>query len=107
MTIQLPEHLERYVHDQVLAGRFRSEDDVIRDALERHRQAEPQPSRATSQADLSPEQAAGQELQRRLLAAGIVSEIKPPITDLEPYRNRKLIKVKGKPLSETIIEERR
>ena len=31
MTIQLPEHLERYVHDQVLAGRFRTEDDVILD----------------------------------------------------------------------------
>ena len=40
MTIQLPEHLERYVHDQVVAGCFRSEDDVIRDALERHRQAQ-------------------------------------------------------------------
>ena len=40
MTIQLPEHLERYVHDQVLAGRFRTEDDVILDALERHRQRE-------------------------------------------------------------------
>lgn len=40
MTIQLPDHLERYVHQQVLAGRFRTEDDVILDALERHRQAE-------------------------------------------------------------------
>jgi putative addiction module CopG family antidote len=41
MTIHLPEHLERYVHDQVQAGFFRSEDDVIRDALERHRQSQP------------------------------------------------------------------
>lgn len=41
MTIHLPEHLEQYVHDQVLAGRFRSEDDVVVDALERHRQAQP------------------------------------------------------------------
>jgi Arc/MetJ-type ribon-helix-helix transcriptional regulator len=44
MTIQLPEHLERYVHDQVVAGRFRNEDDVIRDALERHRQAQQPPA---------------------------------------------------------------
>ena len=44
MTIQLPEHLQRYVHDQVLAGRFRTEDDVIRDALERHRQAQQPPA---------------------------------------------------------------
>ncbi len=45
MTIHLPQHLERYVHDQVQAGFFRSEDDVICDALERHRQAQ-QPSAA-------------------------------------------------------------
>jgi Arc/MetJ-type ribon-helix-helix transcriptional regulator len=40
MTIHLPEDLERYVHDQVLAGRFGSEVDVILDALERHRLAQ-------------------------------------------------------------------
>ena len=44
MTIHLPPELERYVHDQVLAGRFRSEDDVILDALERHRQAQQPPA---------------------------------------------------------------
>ncbi len=42
MTIQLPDHLERYVHDQVEAGYFQSEDEVIRDALERHLQAQQQ-----------------------------------------------------------------
>ncbi len=46
MMIQLPEHLQRYVHDQVLAGRFRTEDDVILDALECHRQAQQPPSAA-------------------------------------------------------------
>ena len=46
MTIHLPEHLERYVHGQVQAGRYPTEDDVIRDALERHRQAEPPPAKA-------------------------------------------------------------
>ena len=30
MTIHLPEHLKRYVHDQVLAGRYITEDEVIR-----------------------------------------------------------------------------
>ncbi len=50
MTIHLPEHLQRYVHDQVRAGRFRTEDDVIRDALERHRQAQ-QPSAAPAMPD--------------------------------------------------------
>ncbi len=47
MTIHLPEHLERYIHDQVRAGRFRTEDDVILDALERHRQAQQPPAAAT------------------------------------------------------------
>jgi Arc/MetJ-type ribon-helix-helix transcriptional regulator len=51
MTIRLPEHLERYVHDQVVAGRFRTEDDVIRDALERHRQAEQAPTAAPTVPD--------------------------------------------------------
>jgi len=48
-----------------------------------------------------------EEFEQRLLEKGIISRIPPPITDLTPYRNRKLIEVKGKPLSETIIEERR
>jgi Arc/MetJ-type ribon-helix-helix transcriptional regulator len=48
MTIHLPEDLERYVQDQVLEGRFRTEDEVIRDALERHRQAQLQSIPATA-----------------------------------------------------------
>jgi len=48
-----------------------------------------------------------EEFEQRLLEKGIISRIPPRITDLTPYRNRKLIEVKGKPLSETIIEERR
>ncbi len=37
MTIRLPEHLERFVHDQVHAGRYATEDEVISDALEQLR----------------------------------------------------------------------
>jgi putative addiction module CopG family antidote len=40
MTIHLPEDLERFVHDQVRAGRYPSEEDMIRDALKRLRQAQ-------------------------------------------------------------------
>jgi putative addiction module CopG family antidote len=107
MTIHLPEHLERYVHDQVQAGLYPTEDDVIRDALERHRQAEPQSAKASRHPGLTPEQIAGQELQRRLLAAGIISEVKPPITDLTLYRHRSAVPVQGEPVSEAIIRERR
>lgn len=103
MTIHLPEHLEQYVHDQVVAGRFRSEDDVILDALERHRMAQ-QPSAAPANRRDEP---SNLEMQRRLLQAGLISEIKLPITDLTPYQHRQAITVRGEPLSEAIIRERR
>jgi len=44
MTIHLPPELERFVHDQVIAGRYASEDAVIRDALEQLRSHTPTPS---------------------------------------------------------------
>jgi hypothetical protein len=47
------------------------------------------------------------EVQQRLLNAGIVSDIKPPIVDPEPYRRRKAVPIQGEPLSETVIRERR
>ena len=37
MTIRPPEHLERFVHDQVHAGRYSTENEVIPDALEQLR----------------------------------------------------------------------
>ena len=46
------------------------------------------------------------QLDQLLLEAGVISEIPPPITDFTPYENRQPIEVKGKPISETIIEER-
>ena len=47
-----------------------------------------------------------QRIQRALYEAGLVTEVKLPITDPTPYR-REPIAIKGKPLSETVIEERR
>lgn len=43
MRIHLLPELERFVHDQIVAGRYRSEDDVIRDALEQLRSHIPLP----------------------------------------------------------------
>jgi Arc/MetJ-type ribon-helix-helix transcriptional regulator len=102
MTIHLPEHLERYVHDQVVAGCFRSEDDVILDALERHRQAQRPPAPANRRGELN-----SQEAQQRLFDAGLISEIKPPITDLTPYENRRAVPIQGEPISVTALRERR
>ncbi len=106
MIIHLPEHLERYVREQVDAGLYLTEDEVISDALERHRQAKQESANATLQPELTPEEIADQELQHRLLEAGIISEIKPPITDLAPYQNRRAVPIQGEPISETAIRER-
>jgi hypothetical protein len=43
----------------------------------------------------------------QLRVAGLLSEVKPPITDFTPYQHREPIETTGKPLSEVIIEERR
>ena len=53
-------------------------------------------------------QAAGdldQRIQRALYDAGLISEIKPRV--MRPRERRPPIRIKGKPLSETIIEDRR
>ena len=45
-------------------------------------------------------------LDQRLLAAGLISRIPPPI-DLGSYKRSEPVRVEGKPISESIIEERR
>ena len=77
-------------------------DEVIRDALEWHRHAQQSPDMRNLR-----EEQSSQELQRRLLDAGIISEIKPPITDLTPHQNRQAVHIQGDPISETAIRERR
>ncbi len=64
-------------------------------------------SAVADQPPLTAEQSADLELQHRLFEAGLLSEIKPPVTDLTPYRNRKSVPIQGEPLSETVIRERR
>lgn len=47
------------------------------------------------------------QLAQRLFDLGLLKKINKRITDFTPYQNRKPIKIKGKPLSETVIEDRR
>src|SRR5262249_51582417 len=96
----------------VQSGQFASEEDMVaaavRDSLRRQQeQARPTGDAAAGPHVPAEEEPGGQELQRRLLAAGVISEIKPPITDLTPYRNRQAVPIRGEPLSETVIRERR
>jgi hypothetical protein len=46
-----------------------------------------------------------QRIQQALYSAGLVTEIKPTVK--RPRERRPAINIKGKPLSETIIEDRR
>lgn len=49
------------------------------------------------------------EFEQHLLDAGVISELIPPITEeeLARFRAYKPIEVTGKPVSETLIEDRR
>lgn len=53
------------------------------------------------------ESESGEALQRRLVEVGVLSEVKPPISDLAAYRHRKAVPIQGEPLSETVTRERR
>lgn len=55
----------------------------------------------------TPAQPTEDDFKRRLLDLGLLKEVKPPVRDLGPYQHREPFKIQGKPLSETIIEERR
>jgi hypothetical protein len=48
-----------------------------------------------------------EEFEQHLYEKGIIGEVKPPITDFSRYDNYEPITVKGEPISETIIKERR
>ena len=48
-----------------------------------------------------------EEFKRRLLAAGLIKEIKRPACDQAGFDRYQPIRIRGKPISETIIEERR
>ena len=56
---------------------------------------------------LTEEELADQEAQRRLLAAGVISEIKPSRRVTSGTERFTPISIPGEPLSETIVRERR
>lgn len=48
-----------------------------------------------------------QRLDDKLKESGLLKEVRGPITDFTPYKDRTLMPYKGKPLSEIVIENRR
>jgi Arc/MetJ-type ribon-helix-helix transcriptional regulator len=113
MTIRLTKDLEQFVHDAVRAGLYAREDDVIRDALTRLRQSIPpatntpaRNTKATRPAKPKEKPVTPDELNRRLLASGLVIQLPDPAEDIDDADDFP-IEIQGEPLSETIIRERR
>jgi Arc/MetJ-type ribon-helix-helix transcriptional regulator len=106
MTIHLPPELEGGIHAEVLKGRFPSVDDAMAEAvrllLQQRHQGEPNDSAGEPPA-LTVEQLADQEAQKRLFAAGLLSEIKPPRRVSTGTEQFTPLMIQGEPLSETII----
>ena len=116
MTIHLPSELESTVRAEVHNGHFASPDDMVAEAVREYFRQHRQCTQADAQGatkplnspnDLIEAELADQEIHRRLFDAGLLSEIKPPIRDMMPYRDRRPIPIQGEPLSETVIRERR
>ena len=115
MTIHLSEDLEQIVQDAVRAGLYAREDDVVRDALIRLKEAMPKaaatPDRRTKRTKpVQPKKKplTRDELNQQLMAAGLITSLPDPALDLDDDDpDDAPVPIKGEPLSETIIRERR
>jgi Arc/MetJ-type ribon-helix-helix transcriptional regulator len=113
MTIHLSKDLEDFVHDAVRAGRYATEDDVIKDALSRLKQSMPDATQTTGKTarrakavqpkkkPLTPA-----ELDQYMLKVGLLSQLPDTDADFDDPDDEP-ITIKGEPLSETVIRERR
>jgi Arc/MetJ-type ribon-helix-helix transcriptional regulator len=112
MTIHLPRDLETFVRDAVRIGRYAHEDDVIRDALTRLKQSMPEDAPMSNQHVKHARPAKQKkplteaELQQHMLRIGLMSQLPDTAADFDDPDDQ-LITIKGEPLSETIIRERR
>ena len=110
MIIRLAEDLEQIVQEAVGTGLYAVEDEVIRDALTRLKQSIPpdskRPHRKAVGVQPAEQPVSPGELNRRLLAAGLVAQPPDPTLDLDDSDDLP-IEIEGEPLSETIIRQRR
>jgi Arc/MetJ-type ribon-helix-helix transcriptional regulator len=112
MTIDLSKDLEKIVHDAVSAGLYAREADVIRDALIRLKKSLPRATRTPARRTKDTNQAQPKkpltraELDQYMLERGLLSQIPDTDADFDDPDDQP-IEIKGEPLSETIIRERR
>jgi putative addiction module CopG family antidote len=108
MTIHLTEDLERFILDAVSTGRYAREDDVVRDALIRLRQALDESAETTER---SPEpgqpgkQLTKREFHRHLVKIGLMDELPDP-NAASANPDDQLIDYEGEIVSEVVIRER-
>ena len=116
MTIHLPKNQEKFVHDAVRAGLYASEDAVVSDALDRLRQTLPKAPRVSGKKAKRSKVTARKpkkpltedEFNQHLLRIGLISSLPDPALDIDDDDpNDAPVTIKGEPLSETIIRERR
>ena len=111
MKSHLPDDLKRFVHNAVRGGRYASQDDVIRDALTRLRQTMPANGSKSRRRAKSAEQPKKNvlteaELQQHMLEIGLMTQLPDTAADFDDPDDQP-ISIKGEPLCETIIRERR
>lgn len=117
MTIHLSGELEKIIHDAVRAGLYARDADVIRDALIRLKMTLPpeggtpikktkdvKPSKKTPTQQLL----SRQQVLERMMASGLITRLPNPAEDIDDDDPEDApVVIKGEPLSETIIRERR
>jgi Arc/MetJ-type ribon-helix-helix transcriptional regulator len=113
MTIDLSKDLEKIVHDAVSAGFYAREADVIRDALIRLDQSLPKATPASSKkakrtkpAQPKKKPLTSAELDQYMIERGLLSQIPDTEADFDDPDDEP-ITIRGEPLSETVIRERR
>jgi Arc/MetJ-type ribon-helix-helix transcriptional regulator len=97
MTIQLPDDLEASIRAEVQGGHFASVDEAMAEAARLLLR-----QRGSDRAAITPD-----DLNRQLLADGLISRLPDPAADVDDDADDLPIPLEGEPLSETIIRERR
>lgn len=95
-----------YIHAQLNLGAAYYEQGRLDDAIRAFQKAlmlDPENSSARENLSAVLEE----KLEQRLFDLGLLKEVRKPVRDFTPYMNRTPITVRGKPLSEIIVEDRR
>jgi hypothetical protein len=109
MTIHLPPDIEKSLIAKVHSGMFPSLDAaMIRAAHLLLAQTEHAPPAKPKAVKATGKPRTPEELNRRLFAAGVISQLPDPSQDLDDDDPEdQPVTIKGEPLSETILRERR